>query len=73
MHVRRRHAIRPRRRPPCPPRRPAAPVVWGRLRGPVGALLAVPRTVAAVIAGRHTPGARGVATLLAGGDAQQEA
>jgi predicted PurR-regulated permease PerM len=39
-------------------------VVWGWLWGPVGALLAVPMTVAAVIACRHTPGARGVATLL---------
>ncbi len=40
-------------------------VVWGWLWGPVGALLAVPMTVAAVIAARHTPGARGVAALLA--------
>ncbi len=39
-------------------------VVWGWLWGPVGALLAVPMTVAAVIVCRHTPGARGVATLL---------
>jgi predicted PurR-regulated permease PerM len=40
-------------------------VVWGWLWGPVGALLAVPMTVATVIACRHTPGARGIATLLA--------
>jgi predicted PurR-regulated permease PerM len=39
-------------------------VVWGWLWGPVGALLAVPMTVAAVIVCRHTPGARGMATLL---------
>ena len=38
-------------------------VVWGWLWGPVGALLAVPMTVALVIAARHTPGARGIATL----------
>jgi predicted PurR-regulated permease PerM len=42
-------------------------VVWGWLWGPVGALLAVPMTVAAVIVARHTPGAHGVATLLADG------
>jgi AI-2 transport protein TqsA len=41
-------------------------VVWGWLWGPVGALLAVPLTVAVVIACRHLPGARPVATLLAG-------
>jgi len=40
-------------------------VVWGWLWGPAGALLAVPMTVATVIACRHVPGARGVATLLA--------
>jgi predicted PurR-regulated permease PerM len=42
-------------------------VVWGWLWGPVGALLAVPMTVAAVIVARHTPGAHGVATLLTEG------
>ena len=47
-------------------------VVWGWLWGPVGALLAVPMTVAAVIASRHTPGARGVATLLADEDEQKK-
>jgi len=41
-------------------------VVWGWLWGAVGALLAVPLTVAVVIACRHTPGARGVATIVAG-------
>ena len=44
-------------------------VFWGWLWGPVGALLAVPLTVAVVIACRHLPGARGVATVLAGDDA----
>lgn len=44
-------------------------VFWGWLWGPVGALLAVPLTVAVVIACRHVPGARGVATVLAGDDA----
>jgi predicted PurR-regulated permease PerM len=39
-------------------------LVWGWLWGPVGALLAVPMTVAAVTACRYTPGAGGVATLL---------
>jgi predicted PurR-regulated permease PerM len=39
---------------------------WGWLWGAVGALLAVPLTVAVVIACRHIPGARGVATLVAG-------
>jgi AI-2 transport protein TqsA len=41
-------------------------VFWGWLWGPVGALLAVPLTVAFVIACRHIPGARGVATIVAG-------
>ncbi len=41
-------------------------VFWGWLWGPAGALLAVPLTVAAVIACRHIPGARGVATVVAG-------
>jgi AI-2 transport protein TqsA len=41
-------------------------VFWGWLWGPVGALLAVPLTVALVIACRHIPGARGVATVVAG-------
>jgi predicted PurR-regulated permease PerM len=39
-------------------------VLWGWLWGPVGALLAVPMTVAVVIAARHIPGARGLATLV---------
>jgi predicted PurR-regulated permease PerM len=43
-------------------------VVWGWLWGAVGALLAVPLTVAIVIACRHIPGARGLATVLAGDD-----
>jgi AI-2 transport protein TqsA len=43
-------------------------VFWGWLWGAVGALLAVPLTVALVIACRHTPGARGVARLVAGDD-----
>jgi AI-2 transport protein TqsA len=41
-------------------------VFWGWLWGPVGALLAVPLTVGVVIACRHIPGARGVATVVAG-------
>ena len=41
-------------------------VFWGWLWGAVGALLAVPLTVAVVIASRHTPGGRGVATIVAG-------
>lgn len=41
-------------------------VFWGWLWGPVGALLAVPLTVALVIACRHIPGAHGVATVVAG-------
>ena len=41
-------------------------VFWGWLWGPAGALLAVPLTVAVVIACRHIPGARGVATVVAG-------
>ena len=41
-------------------------VFWGWLWGPVGALLAVPLTVAVVIACRHIPGAQGVATVVAG-------
>lgn len=41
-------------------------VFWGWLWGPVGALLAVPMTVAVVIACRHIPGAHGVATVVAG-------
>ena len=41
-------------------------VFWGWLWGPVGALLAVPLTVAVVIACRHIPGAHGVATVAAG-------
>jgi predicted PurR-regulated permease PerM len=41
-------------------------VFWGWLWGAAGALLAVPLTVVVVIACRHIPGARGVATLLAG-------
>jgi predicted PurR-regulated permease PerM len=41
-------------------------VFWGWLWGPVGALLAVPLTVAVVIACRHIPGAHGVATVVAG-------
>jgi predicted PurR-regulated permease PerM len=41
-------------------------VFWGWLWGAVGALLAVPLTVAMVIACRHIPGARGFATVVAG-------
>lgn len=41
-------------------------VFWGWLWGAVGALLAVPLTVAFVIACRHIPGAQGVATVVAG-------
>ena len=41
-------------------------VFWGWLWGAVGALLAVPLTVALVIASRHIRGMRGVATLVAG-------
>jgi predicted PurR-regulated permease PerM len=41
-------------------------VLWGWLWGAVGALLAVPLTVAVVIACRHIPGASGVATVVAG-------
>jgi predicted PurR-regulated permease PerM len=41
-------------------------VFWGWLWGAVGALLAVPLTVAVVIACRHIPGAGGVATVVAG-------
>jgi AI-2 transport protein TqsA len=41
-------------------------IFWGWLWGPVGALLAVPLTVAFVIASRHIPGAHGVATVVAG-------
>jgi predicted PurR-regulated permease PerM len=41
-------------------------VFWGWLWGPAGALLAVPLTVAVVIACRHIPGAHGVATVVAG-------
>jgi predicted PurR-regulated permease PerM len=41
-------------------------VFWGWLWGAIGALLAVPLTVALAIAARHVPGMRGVATVLAG-------
>ena len=41
-------------------------VFWGWLWGAVGALLAVPLTVAVVIAARHIPGLHGVATVVAG-------
>lgn len=41
-------------------------LVWGWLWGPAGALLAVPLTVAIVLACRRIPGARGLAVLLAG-------
>ena len=41
-------------------------VFWGWLWGAVGALLAVPLTVSIVIACRHIPSARGVATIVAG-------
>jgi predicted PurR-regulated permease PerM len=51
-------------------------VFWGWVWGAVGALLAVPLTVAVVIACRHIPGARGVAKLVAGdgedGDAHDD-
>ena len=39
-------------------------IVWGWLWGAAGALLAVPLTVALVIACRYVPGARGVALVL---------
>jgi AI-2 transport protein TqsA len=41
-------------------------VFWGWMWGAVGALLAVPLTVAVVIVCRHVPGARGFATVVAG-------
>ncbi|MDF1505916.1 AI-2E family transporter, partial [Roseisolibacter sp. H3M3-2] len=41
-------------------------VFWGWLWGALGALLAVPLTVALAIAARHVPGMGGVATILAG-------
>ena len=41
-------------------------VVWGWLWGAVGALLAVPLTVALVVASRHIPHTRGFATIVAG-------
>lgn len=41
-------------------------VFWGWLWGAMGALLAVPLTIAVVIACRHVPGAEGVAVLVAG-------
>jgi predicted PurR-regulated permease PerM len=47
-------------------------VFWGWLWGPAGALLAVPLTVAVVIACRHIPGARGVATVAAGDGVPEE-
>ena len=47
-------------------------VFWGWLWGPAGALLAVPLTVAVVIACRHIPGARGVATVVAGDGVPEE-
>jgi predicted PurR-regulated permease PerM len=43
-------------------------VFWGWLWGALGALLAVPLTVAIAIAARHVPGMGGVATVLAGDD-----
>jgi predicted PurR-regulated permease PerM len=45
-------------------------VFWGWLWGPVGALLAVPLTVAVVIVSRHAPSGSALATLLAGDDAR---
>jgi predicted PurR-regulated permease PerM len=47
-------------------------VVWGWLWGAVGALLAVPLTVALVIAARHIPGAHGLATLASGDGVDDE-
>jgi predicted PurR-regulated permease PerM len=47
-------------------------VLWGWLWGPVGALLAVPMTVAVVITARHIPGARGLATLVSDDDQQHD-
>lgn len=41
-------------------------VFWGWLWGAIGALLAVPLTVAVVIACRHIPRMQGVATIVAG-------
>lgn len=41
-------------------------VFWGWLWGAIGALLAVPLTVAFVVACRHIPGMHGVATMVAG-------
>jgi predicted PurR-regulated permease PerM len=41
-------------------------VFWGWLWGAIGALLAVPLTVALAIVARHVPGMGGVATVLAG-------
>jgi predicted PurR-regulated permease PerM len=42
--------------------------VWGWLWGAVGALLAVPLTVALTIACRHAPGLGGVAACSRAGD-----
>ncbi|GLC24803.1 AI-2E family transporter [Roseisolibacter agri] len=47
-------------------------VFWGWLWGALGALLAVPLTVALAIASRHVPGWRGVATVLAGDGVDEE-
>ncbi len=47
-------------------------VFWGWLWGALGALLAVPLTVAIAIAARHVPGAGGVATVLAGDHANDD-
>lgn len=47
-------------------------IFWGWLWGPVGALLAVPLTVAFVIASRHIRGAHAIATLVAGDGADDD-
>jgi AI-2 transport protein TqsA len=47
-------------------------VFWGWLWGAVGALLAVPLTVAVVIVCRHLPHARGFATIVAGDGVDDE-
>ncbi len=45
-------------------------VFWGWLWGAAGALLAVPLTVALVVASRHVPGCHGLATIVAGDGAR---
>lgn len=48
-------------------------VFWGWLWGAVGALLAVPLTVAVVIACRHIPSAHAVATMVSGDGVDERA